>query len=107
MALYALINSFVEQGSGCSTYPKKEKTKMDKDTNFATELLTEVKHSSRRWFIAFIVTLALWFATIGGFLWYISLPVDETTDTTVTQDAEDSGTNNFAGGDIVNGKTGD
>ena len=43
----------------------------------ATEMLRELKASNRRWFIAFIVVLILWFATIGAFLWYISLPVDE------------------------------
>lgn len=45
----------------------------------ATELLHELKQSSKRWFIAFIVVLVLWFMTIGAFLWYISLPVDEVT----------------------------
>ena len=43
----------------------------------ASEMLSELKASNRRWFIAFIVVLALWFATIGVFFWYISLPVDE------------------------------
>lgn len=43
----------------------------------ATEMLRELKASNRRWFIAFIVVLILWFATIGAFLWYVSLPVDE------------------------------
>ena len=45
--------------------------------NFATELLKEVKASAKRWFIACIVITALWFATIGIFIWYISLPVEE------------------------------
>lgn len=44
----------------------------------ATELLHEIKSQSKRWFTAFIVVLVLWFATIGAFLWYISLPVEET-----------------------------
>lgn len=43
----------------------------------ATELLHEVKAQSRRWFTAFIIVLVLWFATIGAFLWYISLPIEE------------------------------
>lgn len=43
----------------------------------ATEMLRELKSNNRRWFIAFLVMLILWFATIGAFLWYISLPVDE------------------------------
>lgn len=49
---------------------------MEQET-LATEMLHELKSNSRRWFIAFIVVLTLWFATIGAFLWYISLPVEE------------------------------
>ena len=49
---------------------------MEKET-LATELLHELKQSSKRWFIAFLVVLGLWFATIGVFIWYISLPVEE------------------------------
>ena len=49
---------------------------MDNQT-LASEMLSELKASNRRWFIAFVVVLILWFATIGAFLWYISLPVDE------------------------------
>ena len=45
--------------------------------NFATEILSEVKASSRRWFIAFLTVLILWFATIGAFIWYISLPTED------------------------------
>ena len=43
----------------------------------ASEMLSELKASNRRWFIAFVVVLVLWFATIGAFLWYISLPVED------------------------------
>lgn len=57
------------------------------DENLATELLREVKAQSKRWFIAFITVLILWFATIGVFIWYISLPVEEFE---ITQDAENS-----------------
>lgn len=51
---------------------------MENET-LATEMLHELKANGRRWFIAFLVVLALWFATIGAFLWYISLPIEETT----------------------------
>lgn len=47
------------------------------EEKLATELLHELKLASKRWFIAFITVLILWFATIGAFLWYISLPIDE------------------------------
>lgn len=52
-------------------------TNDNNDMNFATEVLSEVKASSKRWFIAFLTVLVLWFATIGAFIWYISLPVED------------------------------
>ena len=48
---------------------------MENET-LATEMLRELKANNRRLFIALIVVLTLWFATIGAFLWYISLPVE-------------------------------
>lgn len=59
--------------------------------SFATELLKELKASSKRWFIAFCIMVVLELLTIGGFFWYISLPVDESSyvDQTV-DDIEDS-----------------
>lgn len=60
---------------------------MDKEgTTLATEIFTELKASARRWFIAFLVMVAVEAATVAGFLWYISLPVEETT---ISQDMED------------------
>ena len=51
---------------------------MDEEgTTLASELLAEVKASARRWFIAFLIMLCMEIATVAGFLWYISLPVDE------------------------------
>lgn len=73
---------------------------MEKEnTSLATELIRELKSTSKRWFIAFIVVLSLWFATIGGFIIYLSLPVEETVTETVTQDADDNGNNNYVEGD--------
>ena len=73
---------------------------MEKEnTSLATKLIRELKSTSKRWFIAFIVVLSLWFATIGGFIIYLSLPVEETVTETVTQDADDNGNNNYVGGD--------
>ena len=56
---------------------------MDNTENMtlATELLHELKASAKRWFIAFCIMVALEVATIVGFLWYISLPVEEYTVT--------------------------
>lgn len=66
---------------------------MNNDT-LATELLHEVKASAKRWFIAFIIILCLWFATIGVFIWYISLPVEEITI------ENDDGNANYIGNDM-------
>lgn len=60
---------------------------MDNET-LATELLHEIKASSKRWFIAFCVMCVLEISTIVGFLWYISLPVEEYTEE-YTQEVED------------------
>lgn len=71
----------------------------------ATELLHELKATSKRWFIAFLIVLALWFATIGGFLWYITLPVEETS---IEMDADEGMANliqdSKVEGDFTNGK---
>lgn len=72
--------------------------------SLATELLHEIKAQAKRWFIAFIIVLVLWFATIGAFLWYISLPVEEYT---VEQTADDYSDNQIIGGDYIGGKTED
>lgn len=94
MAIFDLINK-------CHSGKNME------EKNFATEILKELKATNKRLFIALIVVTTLWFATIGGFLWYNSLPVDSGSETTsVSQDSEDSGTNNYVGGDY-NGKTND
>lgn len=54
--------------------------------SLATEMLREVKAHGRRWFIAFVIVLVLWFMTIGLFIAYINQPVEETI--TYTQDAD-------------------
>ena len=51
---------------------------MDMDNGrLATELLHEIKAGATRWFYAFLVMCIIEICTIAGFLWYISLPVDE------------------------------
>ena len=70
---------------------------MNEQNSLATELLHELKASAKRWFIAFLVVLGLWFATIGAFIWYISLPVEEYTE--VQQEADNLGRNLIIGGD--------
>ena len=76
---------------------------MENET-LATEMIREIRATSKRWFIMFLVTLCLWFATIIGFILYeyYSLPVD-----TVTVENED-GNANYIGddmnGDLYNGE---
>lgn len=43
----------------------------------AVELLRELKAQSKRWFYAFCIMCVIEAATIAGFLWYVSLPVEE------------------------------
>jgi len=45
-----------------------------------------------------LTVLLLWFATIGLFIWYISLPVEE-YDIYVDQISDRNSTNKFIGGD--------
>ena len=52
--------------------------------SLAYELLVEVKASAKRWFIIAMVELAIILGTAGVFVWYLSLPVEETK--TVTQE---------------------
>lgn len=70
---------------------------MEKET-LATELLRELKISAKRWFIAFCIMVVLEIATIAGFMWYISLPVDESV---VTVESDDNGNANYVGNDIT------
>lgn len=67
----------------------------------AMELLREIKHSARRWFIAFLVMCGIEVGTIIGFLYYISLPTEEYY---IEQDTGQGGDNYNIGGNY-NGKT--
>ena len=76
---------------------------MEENTNLALELLHEVKKSTKRYFILFLITLVLLFTSNLIWLYAWCLPTDETT---VTQETDDDGVNNYIGknGDIVNDK---
>ena len=75
-----------------------------KRSNLATEMLAEMSKCNKRKDLIIIFLLVAWMATIGGFLWYISLPSAEFTSTTV--DSQSSGNANYINGkgDICNGK---
>lgn len=59
---------------------------MEEHITLATELLHELKASAKRWFIAFCIMVVLEIATIAGFIWYISLPIEEYSYTEQTMD---------------------
>lgn len=84
---------------------EKKAEKLEKNS-FAMELLEDYKKANKRMFIALILVLFMWFATIG-YLVYILNDIG-TEETTITQDAPD-GNNNYIGndGDIINGKAND
>ncbi len=71
---------------------------MDEDgTKLASEILAEVKQNTKRWFYAFIVMVILEIATVAGFMWYISLPIDSQQ---VEIENED-GNANYVGHDLT------
>lgn len=70
---------------------------MEKET-LATELLRELTISAKRWFIAFCIMVVLEIATIAGFMWYLSLPVEESV---VTVESDDNGNANYVGNDVT------
>ena len=77
---------------------------MDKEgTTLATEIFQELKASARRWFIAFLVMCVIEAVTVAGFLWYISLPVDEITVENDEGNALYVGDNNAVSGGVYNG----
>lgn len=70
--------------------------------SLASELLHEVKATSKRWFILFIVCLIMLFATNLAWVYAWNLPDEETT----TEITSNNGSNaNYVDGvgDIING----
>ncbi len=75
-----------------------EDEKKEKVSYFVLEgITTHFSLIIKRLILLCIVILIAWLITIGGFLWYISLPVDEYS--TVTVDSED-GNANYIGNDM-------
>lgn len=74
---------------------------MEEDNqSLATELLHEVKATSKRWFILFIITLLMLFGTNMAWLYAWNLPAEETT---ISSD-NNSNANYINGeGDMTNG----
>ena len=63
----------------------------------ATELLHELKASAKRWFIIAVIELIVILSMAGGFIWYMSLPVE---DEVVSVESED-GNANYVGNDLT------
>lgn len=60
-------------------------------------ILTHFSLIIKRLITVIIVILVLWSATIAGFLWYVSLPVDEYEGVTVENE---DGNANYVGNDM-------
>ena len=77
------------------------------EDNLATELLHTLKSSIKRLYIVIIILILLLFGSNMAWLYAWNLPSEETT-TTITQDCDDSGSNNFIGNDgDINGSSSD
>ena len=76
-----------------------------KQNSYALSILKDYKKETKRLFIALIIVLFMWFATIG-YLVYTLNDIGTIEEETVTQENE-NGYNNYIGndGDITNGKT--
>ena len=78
------------------------------DNKLATELLHEIKSQSKRWFILFLITIILLFASNALWLYAWCLPLEESTITEqTTVESNNSGNANYLEGnsDIVNGES--
>lgn len=74
-----------------------------KELPLATEVIRTLKK------IIFVITISFVLiisAIVGSFVWYISLPV-ECVDSNVTQNSDNSSTNNYVGGDYSGSDTND
>ena len=80
-----------------------EKEKMENKSD-AWLMIKELGKQNKRIFTALVIVLCLWFATIGGFVWYLSLW--DYSYETYDFNTEDGGDANYIGnnGDIYNGE---
>ncbi len=77
------------------------------EDNLATELLHTLKTSIKRLYVILVILIVLLFGTNMAWLYAWNLPSEEST-TTITQDYDDSGSNNFIGNDgDINGSSSD
>ena len=75
-----------------------ENDKNEKISYFVLEgILTHYSTIIKRITIVCIIVLALWAATIAGFIWYLSLPIEEYSEVTVENE---DGNANYIGSDM-------
>jgi hypothetical protein len=76
----------------------------EKHDTLAVDCLKEIKAQSKRWFIAFITMLLLFFATNIAWLYFWNLPTEETTTTQI--ETNDNGDANYVdGNETINNGT--
>ena len=71
---------------------------MEGDGKLALELLMQMKTTIKRLFIVVIVLLIMLFATNIAWLYCWNIPTDSAS-TSISQDSDDNGTNNYIGND--------
>lgn len=76
---------------------------VEEQHSLAWDMMVELKHSAKRWFIAFCIMVGLEVGTIAGFMWYISLPVEESVQS-IDQKTDSGGHNNGVIGGDLNGE---
>lgn len=56
----------------CSKCKTKEKPETEKPDSFVWEMLREQGKMNKRLIVVILTLMGLWFATIGGFVWYLN-----------------------------------
>ncbi len=69
---------------------------------FELSMAREERHS-KRLMNTLVLVLVLWFCTIAGFIWYITLPVEENIETQTIDDIQHPGDIHQIMGDNNNG----
>lgn len=86
----------------CGMAAKAQTEKIEQES-FAMEMLRESAKNAKRWFMAFIVILVCWLATIGSFVWFLNQYNFESYEVS-TDGGGNAYYQNEVTGDIYNGK---
>lgn len=76
----------------------EHKETVKKEVPLATEIIRTMKK------IIFSLIILIVFI-VGGFIWYLSLPVEIADTNTITQEADNNSENNYVGGDYIGSET--